>query len=101
MATDTVAAAPRPTRPPLWRNPTARGIAYQILFVAAVVGLGAFLVHNTIANLERQHIASGFAFLHREAAFAIGETLIEYSPADTYFRAFLVGLTNTLYVAAL
>jgi general L-amino acid transport system permease protein len=101
MASDTAAAPPRPTRPPPWRNPVVRGIAYQVLFVAAVVALGAFLVHNTLANLERQHIASGFGFLHREAAFAIGETLIEYSPADTYFRAFLVGLTNTLYIAAL
>ena len=101
MASDTAAAAPRPTRPPPWRNPAVRGIAYQVLFVGAVIAVVAFLVHNTIANLERQHIASGFAFLHREAAFAIGETLIEYSPADTYFRAFLVGLTNTLYVAAL
>ncbi|MBV8935226.1 MAG: ABC transporter permease subunit, partial [Alphaproteobacteria bacterium] len=36
-----------------------------------------------------------------EAAFGIGESLIAYSPADTYARAFLVGLLNTLYVAAL
>src|SRR5206468_12289814 len=33
--------------------------------------------------------------------FGIGESLIEYSPADTYLRAFLVGLTNTLYVSAI
>src|SRR5262249_18475815 len=39
--------------------------------------------------------------LHREAAFGIGESLISYSPADTYARALLVGLTNTLHVAAL
>ena len=62
---------------------------------------GAFLVHNTLANLERQNIATGFGFLGREAAFGIGESLIAYSPADSYARAFLVGLTNTLYVAAL
>ncbi len=61
----------------------------------------AFLVHNTLVNLDRQHIATGFGFLHREAAFAIGESLIAYAPADTYARAFLVGLLNTLYVAVL
>src|SRR5205085_3198127 len=86
---------------PPWNDSRVRGIAYQVLFVGAVVALGAFLVHNTLQNLQRQNIASGFAFLHREAAFGIGESLIDYSPADTYFRAFLVGLTNTLYVAAL
>jgi len=101
MVSDSAAAAPRPKRPPPWRDPTVRGIVYQILFVAIVAAFGAFLVHNTLVNLARQHIATGFGFLGREAAFEIGETLIPYSPADPYARAFLVGLTNTLYVAAL
>jgi general L-amino acid transport system permease protein len=98
MATDLIR---RPARPLPWRNPAIRGIVYQVLFVAAVVALGAFLVHNTLVNLHRQNIASGFGFLGREAAFGIGESLIAYSPADTYARAFFVGLLNTLYVAGL
>ena len=98
MATDIIR---RPARPSPWRDPAVRGIVFQVLFVAAVVALGAFLVHNTVVNLRRQNIASGFGFLDREAAFGIGESLIPYSPADTYGRAFLVGLLNTLYVAAL
>src|SRR3954454_21979467 len=93
--------ASRPKRPPPWHDPVVRGVVIQVLFVAAVLALGAFLVHNTIDNLRRQNIASGFGFLDREAGFSIGEHLIPYSPADTYARAFLVGLTNTLYVAAL
>ena len=91
----------RPKRPPPWNDPRVRAIVFQILFVAAVVALGAFLVGNTLANLERQNIATGFGFLDREAAFAIGESLIAYSPADSYGRAFVVGLCNTLYVAVL
>src|SRR5438477_2417413 len=98
MATDTIR---QPARTSPWRNPAIRGIAFQVLFVAAVFALGAFLVHNTLVNLRRQNIASGFGFLDREAAFGIGESLIAYSPADTYARAFLVGLLNTLYVAGL
>src|SRR5437660_11723104 len=98
MATDVIR---RPARSPPWRNPAVRGIVFQVLFVAAVLALGAFLVHNIFVNLRRQNIASGFGFLDREAAFGIGESLIAYTPADTYARAFLVGLTNTLYVAAL
>jgi general L-amino acid transport system permease protein len=99
MATATVIS--RPDRPPPWNDPRIRGIAYQILFVAVVAALVVFLVHNTLVNLRRQNIASGFGFLDREAAFGIGESLIDYSPADTYARAFLVGLVNTLYVSAL
>jgi general L-amino acid transport system permease protein len=98
MATDIIR---RPARPALWRDPTIRGIILQVLFVAAVLALGAFLIHNTVVNLRRQNIAGGFGFLDREAAFGIGESLISYSPADTYARAFFVGLLNTLYVAGL
>src|SRR5215469_6134994 len=89
-----------PPRPSPWRDPKIRGVFYQVVFVAAVVAVVAFFVRNTLDNMDRQHIATGFGFLQREAAFGIGESLIEYSPADTYARAFLVGLTNTLYVAA-
>ena len=73
----------------------------QLLVVAAVVGLGAYLVHNTLVNMAREGIATGFSYLDREASFEIGETLIAYSPSDSYARALLVGLLNTLLVAAL
>ncbi len=100
MASET-AGPLKPKRPPPWHDPVVRGIVFQILFVAAIVALGGFLIHNTLNNLAQQNIATGFGFLEREAAFGIGESLIAYSPADTYARAFLVGLTNTLYVAGL
>jgi general L-amino acid transport system permease protein len=101
MTTDNAILGSTPARPAPWRDAKIRGIAFQIVFVAAVAGFIAFIVHNTLANIGRQNIATGFGFLHREAAFGIGESLIEYSPADTYARALLVGLTNTLHVAVL
>jgi general L-amino acid transport system permease protein len=101
MTTREAALQTARARPAPWRDAKIRGIAYQIVFVAAVAGFIAFIVHNTLANIGRQNIATGFGFLHREAAFGIGESLIAYSPADTYARALLVGLTNTLHVAAL
>jgi general L-amino acid transport system permease protein len=99
VASESVIA--RPSRPAPWRDPKIRGIALQVVLVGVILGLIAFLAHNTVVNLRRQNIASGFGFLDREAAFGIGETLIAYSPADTYARAFLVGLVNTLYVSAI
>src|SRR5437868_7811240 len=98
MAVQTVAT---PRRPAPCREPTIRAIAVQVVFVAVLAAFVVFLVHNTIVNLRRQNIATGFGFLDREAAFGIGESLIPYSPADTYARAFLVGLVNTLYVSAI
>lgn len=85
---------------PFWYDPKFRAIFFQIVTLAAVVGGLGYLVANTITNLERQNIASGFAFLDREAGFAIGESLISYSAADTYGRAFIVGILNTFRVAA-
>jgi|GEM_PF-1156250 len=67
-----------------------------------VAAAAAYLVSNTVANLESRKIASGFGFLAREAGFAIGETtFIVYSAADNYLRALGVGLANTFRVALL
>jgi general L-amino acid transport system permease protein len=73
----------------------------QLAVIGAVVALVAYLVHNALANMAREGIATGFGFLDRQASFEIGESLIPYSAADTYGRALLVGLLNTLYVSAL
>ena len=83
-----------------WSNPAVRSVAYQALALAAVAAAAWFLVSNTLANLAARNIASGFDFLGREAGFAIGETPIRYEPQDTYARAILVGLLNTLRVSA-
>ncbi|MFD1625838.1 amino acid ABC transporter permease [Azospirillum griseum] len=80
-------------------DPTVRAIVYQVLVVGAVVLVGWFLISNTLDNLARRSIATGYSFLEREAAFGIGEHLIDYSPKDTYGRAFLVGVLNTLKVS--
>src|SRR5437762_12321419 len=101
MASGAAAIRVRPSRPAPWRDARLRGIALRVMFVAAIVAVIGFLAYNTIINLRRQNIATGFGFLDREAAFGIGESLIAYSPADSYARAFLVGLSNTLYVSAI
>ena len=45
---------------------------------------GAYLVNNTLANLARQGIASGFGFLDTTAGFSISMSLIEYSEESSY-----------------
>ncbi len=84
---------------PFWNDPDKRAIIYQIIALAIVLSAGYYLFHNTRANLERQNIASGFKFLQKESAFEIGESLISYSAADSYGKALLVGVLNTLKVS--
>jgi general L-amino acid transport system permease protein len=85
----------------LWRNPRVRGIVWQVLVIGGVLALAGYLVHNTLINLERRSIRTGFGFLWLESGFFIGETPIPFTPADSYARAFLVGVLNTLRVAAI
>jgi len=82
-----------------WYDPRKRSIFYQLGVMAMVGLLGYYLVSNTLANLERQAIATGFGFLEKEASFEIGESVIPYSAADNYTRALLVGVLNTLLVS--
>jgi general L-amino acid transport system permease protein len=95
---DTPPAQP-PRRRLSWNDPGVRSVIYQILAVGIVGGIVWYLVHNTMHNLSVRNITTGFGFLSREAGFAIGETPISYTPADTYARAITVGLLNTLRVA--
>ncbi len=80
-------------------NPTVRALLYQVLVVVLVVAAAWYLIANTVHNLESRRITSGFGFLARESGFAIGESLIEFGPADTYFRALVVGVLNTIRVS--
>ncbi|HXH03165.1 MAG TPA: amino acid ABC transporter permease [Candidatus Competibacteraceae bacterium] len=85
-------------RQAVWNDPRLRAIVYQILVLGGVLLLGWYLVSNTLHRLEQQSIATGFGFLEKEAGFGISESLIAYTPADTYLRAFLVGVLNTFKV---
>lgn len=84
---------------PFWLDPKKRAIMYQIAVLCMVGLLAYYLVSNTLTNLEKQSIATGFGFLQKESAFEIGESLISYSAASSYGRALLVGALNTLKVA--
>lgn len=85
----------------VWNDPKFRAIFYQVVAVT-LVGVGLwYLISNTLHNLSARNIATGFDFLGREAGFAIGESSLAYTPADTYARALSVGLLNTLRVAVI
>ena len=71
----------------------------QFLFMALVVWAVYALMISTQANLEARGVDSGFDFLDQRAGFPISVSLIEYTPDDSYGRAFLVGALNTIYTA--
>ncbi|NVK34581.1 MAG: amino acid ABC transporter permease [Rhodobacteraceae bacterium] len=93
--------AVQPQRASLLNDPKVRGLFYQTVLVLALVWFGWTIVSNTLANLERQNIASGFGFLETTAGFGIIQALVDYSETSSYGTALLVGFFNTLLVAAI
>ena len=78
-----------------------RAVLYQVLAVLGVVSLGWYLASNVSQKLADQNIATGFAFLGREAGFVISTSLIDYKPTDSFARALLTGVLNTIFVSTL
>ncbi|MEK9904865.1 MAG: amino acid ABC transporter permease [Rhodospirillales bacterium] len=79
----------------------SRAVILQLLVLLGVLLFFAFIVSNTIANLQRVGLASGFGFLSDAAFFDINQRLIEYTSQSSFGRALIVGLLNTILVSAL
>jgi len=100
----TIQPQKRPPRPKMefsLQNDQFKGLLWQILVIGIAVGIILYLWSNAIHNLSVRRISTGFAFLGREAGMPISDTWIAYSPKDTYLWAFIVGIVNTLRVAAI
>jgi general L-amino acid transport system permease protein len=93
-------AARKPSRVFLTRERVI-GLLWQILVVGAALAIIAWLWSNALHNLSVRRISTGFAFLGREAGMPIADAWIDYSPKNTYLRAFIVGVANTLRVAVI
>ncbi|MDX8502627.1 ABC transporter permease subunit [Mesorhizobium sp. VK4C] len=79
-----------------YRARTIQVIAFIMLVLAV-----AWLVDNTIHNLAALGKNFSFGFLWSTAGYDISPHAIDYSSTSTHARAAIVGLLNTLIVAAL
>ncbi len=82
-----------------WRSQAFRGVVYQVVALLLLAAAAGLLLHNTLENMRARGIQSGFDFVTEPAGFAIGESLIPFDSAESYGKAYLVGLVNTLRVA--
>ena len=84
---------------PFWRDVRVIRVLSQIAFAVLVIFAAGVLYSNMMHGLKSRGLGGGFDFLKLEAGFQIGEG-ITYDPSDSYARAFLVGVVNTLRVSA-
>ena len=87
------------TRSISWNSREGRSVIYQIVAIASIAGFLWLLVTNTLENMRRRGIQSGYDFLSQPFGFDVSETLIPYDVMSTYWTAFGIGLANTLKVA--
>ena len=90
-----------PPRSFSFNDPVVRGVIYQVVVAVLVVAFFVWIVNNTAINLKAQNKTSGFDFLWKTAGFNISFTLFPFDRTSLYWQAFLVGLTNTVLVAAI
>ena len=69
-----------------------------LLFVVLVFG---FFSYNAQVNMDNRGITFGYGFLSQESSFDVQFSLIEYDGSHSYFRAYLVGLLNTILVSVI
>ena len=69
------------------------------------VGMTALVIVSAVMmareNLAAQGLTSGFSFLTRTTGWDINFSLLAFEPNDTYARALIVGLTNTLFLSSI
>ncbi|MDX1737166.1 MAG: amino acid ABC transporter permease [Alphaproteobacteria bacterium] len=93
--------ADQPAKASLLYDPRVRSMVYQGAALLAIVAFGYSIWDNATTNMETRGIKTGFDFLWNRAGFDIIQAPVEYSQDSSYGRSFLVGLINTLIVAAL
>ncbi|MDJ0673513.1 MAG: ABC transporter permease subunit, partial [Microcystis sp. M53598_WE2] len=90
-----------PQKNSFWYDERFQKIFLQVIILLIVCLIFWFFGRNLVINFQRLRLSFGFGFLFdpdRPASFAIGDSPIAYSPTDTYFRALLVGLLNSLRI---
>jgi len=76
-----------------------RSLTIQAVALIAFMAFAAWLVNNTVQNLDALGKDFNFGFLGARAGYDISQTLIPYTNDSTHARAALVGIVNTLLVA--
>jgi general L-amino acid transport system permease protein len=84
---------------PLWRDVVVLQWIAQVVSAVIVVAFLVFFVTNVLQAAAIKGLSLGFDFMGEAAGFGLPESMISYTPADSFGRAFLAGFLNTVKVA--
>lgn len=83
----------------LWNDKDIRSVVIQIIATVFIFGFLAYIVRNAFINLEALGKGFSYEFLWQQSSYDINQHFIEYTSRSSHFRAMLVGILNTLFVA--
>jgi general L-amino acid transport system permease protein len=90
-----------PPKVSFWNDPKIRSTAVQVIMLL-VVGFFVYeIVDNTITNLTKRNISTGFAFLNKSAGFDLIQSLVVFTSESSYGQALIAGFLNTLLVSSI
>ncbi|MCC6304865.1 MAG: ABC transporter permease subunit [Rhodobacteraceae bacterium] len=78
-----------------------RSLTIQVGFLFLAMAGAAWLVDNTVENLRALGKDFNYGFLGTRAGYDINQRFVAYSSDSTHGQALLVGLLNTLFLAAI
>jgi general L-amino acid transport system permease protein len=100
MASDTSQNSPK-TVIPFYRDERVLKIAAQVISTVLIFGFLIWAVINFLRAADARNMNLTFKFLEEAAGFPISNPPIDYDPAMSFGRAFLVGLVNTLIISGI
>ena len=77
-----------------------RSMTIQVIVLVLVLMVVAWLANNAVENLAAKDKDINFGFLWNRAGYDIDQQLVAYTNDSSHGRALLIGLLNTLVVAA-
>ena len=86
---------------PFYRDERILRIFAQVISSVLIIGILILAIINFFRAAEARNMTLTFGFLKESAGFPISNPPIEYEPAMSLGRAFMVGLVNTLLVSGL
>lgn len=84
---------------PFWRDIRVLTIGGQIFFVLIIALVAGTLYANVTSGMQQLGMTAGYQFMDSSAGFEISQKPVPYTPADSYWRAFQVGVVNTMLAA--
>lgn len=84
---------------PFYRDERVIQTAAQVISAALIFAFLIWAILNFFRAADARNMTLSFQFLKEAAGFPISNPPIEYDPAMSFGRAFLVGLVNTLLIS--